>query len=156
LVWVKIGQRVPVVRITEDEQEAYDFDWYASDASGVIAHFASAGKELPAIVSESREDLQELHAYFNALPEDSAFTVLETKKDRNLISFETMAARGLYSYDTDPCTDDLLYSCIAKPAQALLVSTLPLKIQRLVERVRLKNGTFEGCLNISNADIGII
>jgi hypothetical protein len=133
--------------IPESEQEATDFDWFAVDESGCIAHFATAGfKLLPRSVSASAEDLEKMTAFFTQLPpagagyhvEDDSFGN-DPKRPPDYTSFFEMADRGLYSFDSDPSiVPGLAYYRVAKPARVLTLESLPSRIREIVSRTVLK------------------
>lgn len=61
--------RQTTMRISDDEQNCRDLDWYCVDIQGRVGHFASAGfKQVPQSVAESAEDLASLHEFFSSLP----------------------------------------------------------------------------------------
>jgi hypothetical protein len=95
------------MRIADVEQETTDFDWFAVDEQGSIAHFATAGfKGLPASVAAFAEDLTIATDYFvNHAPVISGHRInQDIGRDRDdwkgearyLRSFVEMAEKGLY------------------------------------------------------------
>lgn len=141
------------MRIDDIEQNATDFNWFAVDERGYLAHFATAGfKLLPATVSSSAEDLTLITDYFiNRAPAISGHAVNrdierdrcdwkgEDGEARYLRSFVEMALRGLYSYDIEtyirPTT---AYFCVAIPTRPLSIEDLPEEVGVIVRRTVLK------------------
>jgi hypothetical protein len=133
------------LRISEQEQEETDFDWFCLDLDGEVGHFTTAGfKKLPKSVAESKENLSLLAEYFLraapgygghivdpelivALPEP------QQRGERYLRSFIAMADKGLYSYDiaTYP-TSESSYFRVASPSKPLHSSELPLEIREVL------------------------
>jgi len=106
-----------------------DWDWYASDADGHIAHFTSAGlRALPASVKQSAETTLALTAFFESLPERSIDVHLSVRAEQEvaqladtakfewrLRDFVRSARRGLFSYDTEMVHGKADYYLIASP-----------------------------------------
>jgi hypothetical protein len=140
------------VRIDEVEQESTDFDWFAVDEQGHLAHFATAGfKHLPATVTLSAEDLAVVTDYFhNRAPIFSGHQVNpdigcdrsdwkgEAAEARYLSSFVEMAGRGLYSYDIETYVKPMTaYFCVAIPTRPLSIEDLPQEVRVIVRNTVL-------------------
>ena len=111
------------MRISDDEQNYKDLDWYCVDSEGRIGHFASAGyKRIPPSVAESSEDLNLLNEFFTSLPAaphahelDEQLTE-QQRSERYLHSFVEMADRGLFSFDIETYpTPETCYFRVAIP-----------------------------------------
>jgi hypothetical protein len=102
-----------LTKITEDEQESTDFDWFCVDDAGEIGHFTTAGfKRLPRNVERSAEDRDVLEEFFERqlkggrgyqLDADLSKEIptLKSGLERYLRDFVAMAGRGLYSFDIE-------------------------------------------------------
>jgi hypothetical protein len=126
-----------------------DWDWYASDADGHIAHFTSAGlRALPASVKQSAETALALTAFFGSLPERSVDVHLSARAEQEvaqlaetakiewrLRDFVRSARRGLFSYDTEMVHGKADYYLIASPKQPLTVDELPYEIRSTLLQV---------------------
>jgi hypothetical protein len=147
------------MRIKEIDQEVYDFDWFAVDTGGYLVHFASGGGNLPNTVAASREDLEELHEYFLALPIISASVHINLNLAQTVKNIPDMhwytessieyAQRGIFSFNktdlTHPRTNNY-YHLVAYPENALSLTELPATIATLVSRTILPfsvRGAFE-------------
>jgi hypothetical protein len=134
------------MRITDEEQNHTDFDWFCVDRDGSIGHFASAGfKSIPPSVSESAEDLQFLIDFFaqlNARSEGHTVDALlpaEKRKERFLRSFTSMANRGLYSFDVESyLKPDSCYYRVAIPNAPIRFHELPEAVRSILGRTVLK------------------
>jgi hypothetical protein len=103
------------MKISETEQESTDFDWYAVDEEGFLAHFTSAGfKYLPVSVVADVEALQVLDDYFRCAAPRGGHKIAadlatrmhrdwkgEQLEGRYLQNFVAMANRGLHSFDIE-------------------------------------------------------
>lgn len=139
------------MRITDDQMEVTDFDWFGVDEDGLIAHFASAGfKRLPESVVQSAEDLQTVADYFNQLaPSKGAYHVdpelasrppwaTPAAKTRYLKCFGHMAERGLYSFDIDSYLGtNTAYFRVAIPESPVTIHELPGPLSDIVKRTLL-------------------
>ena len=144
------------MRISDDEQNCRDLDWYCVDIQGRVGHFASAGfKQVPQSVAESAEDLASLHEFFSSLPAIPNAHVLddrltsEHRTERYLHSFVAMADRGLFSYDVETyLTPDTHYFRAAIPKQPLRFLDLPTKVREVLSRTTLSSSSLEECSTI--------
>src|SRR5436190_342436 len=108
-----------MTEIPYDEETTRDWDWFAVDEDGSIAHLAtSTFRRLPQSVRSDWERAEGLIGYFEAAPEVSEFSVRpefwdsekaqgspnirgsNAERERYFQYFAKMARRGLYSYDT--------------------------------------------------------
>jgi hypothetical protein len=141
------------VRIDEIEQDGTDFDWFAVDEEGSVAHFATVGfKRLPATISCSAEDLTVVTDYFlNRAPVVSEHQINqdigrnrddwkgEAAEGRYLKSFVEMADRGLYSYDIETYVNPATaYFCVAVPTRPVSIEHLPENVRIILKRTVLK------------------
>jgi len=141
------------MRISEEEQNCTDFDWFCVDSNGNVGHFASAGfKTLPPTVSESAEDLSFLSAFFNGLnatPEAHVLDELlspEHRTERYLRSFIAMANRGLFSFDIESyLKSDICYFRVAMPKVPLRLVDIPPNVREVLGRTILKGHLLESC-----------
>ena len=132
--------------IDANSERGRDWDWYASDAKGHIAHFTSAGlRALPASVKQSAETALALTAFFESLPERSVDVHLSARAEQEvaqladtakiewrLRDFVRAARRGLFSYDTEMTHEKSDYYLIASPEQPLTVNDLSHKIRSML------------------------
>jgi hypothetical protein len=136
------------------EQWDRDFDWFAVDAVGQLAHFTTAGmKKLPQSVAASAEDLALVTRYF----EESAAhrcrhevesTISNRNDERYLRSFIAMANKGLFSFDIEShLSPAAAYFRVATPTSPTHLSELPTPVGEIVARTRI-GGTFRERLHI--------
>jgi len=132
--------------IDANSEHDRDWDWYASDASGHIAHFTSAGlRVLPASVKRSAETTLALIAFFESLPDRSLDVLLSARAEQELAQitekakiewrlreFVRTARRGLFSFDTEMLHGKSDYYLIAAPEQPLTVDELPYEIRSML------------------------
>jgi hypothetical protein len=109
--------------ISDTDQEVYDYDWFAVDKEGHVGRFSTGGNgAMPKVVAASREDLQSIADFFNALAPSTEATLAprarkaagdvnwrkrwtgppmdaEAAAARCFEDFMRMARRGLYSFD---------------------------------------------------------
>ena len=138
------------MRITDEEQQSLDLDWFGVDPDGHIGHFASAGfKQIPPSAAESAEDLNYLVSFFQALTplpaghELDAALPSKCRTARYLQSFVFMARRGLFSFDIDSyLKPDICYFRVAFPAEPLRIGDLPEEVRRILSRTQLKDRSF--------------
>ena len=136
------------------EQWDRDFDWFAVDAVGQLAHFTTAGmKKLPESVAVSAEDLALITSYFEKIAAHRGFhevesNISEKNGDRYLRSFIAMADKGLFSFDIEShLAPSAAYFRVATPTSPLHLSELPTPISDIVARTRIE-GTFSQRLHI--------
>lgn len=147
--------------ISVEEQNSYDFDWFAVDSEGYLAHFASGGCSLPKSIGEFfdsisimmlAEDVQSINdsSEFVINPE---LTNLKELNDENSLknyvrTFVAYARKGLYSYDTaQPARlHNKEYHLIASPVNRLNINALPQSISRLIKTSYL--GKFKNAVTI--------
>jgi hypothetical protein len=133
------------MQISDIDQEVTDFDWYAVEANGYLVQFASGGGPLPASVASSLEALQQLHAYFLALPIQATPVRLTqlaadiVDVERYVKSFVNYAQRGLFSFDKTDLAhrNNMMYHLVAYPEAPLSLAELPTEIAALASRTRL-------------------
>ena len=130
--------------ISEGEQRAYDFDWFAVDTVGYLVNLTSWGGKLPASVAASKENLKMLENYFSALPELSTDKEFEAKftdatPDGELSTYLEYIRRGFFSFDRIDYNnhDSCVYQLVAQPPRPLLVADLPPDIAAIVPQTRL-------------------
>ena len=139
------------MRISDDEQNYKDLDWYCVDKEGRVGHFASAGyKLIPPSVAESAEDLNLLDEFFSSLPaaphahELDAHLTEQQRSERYLHSFVEMADRGLFSFDIETYpTPETCYFRVAIPKEPLRFTELPKRIRDVLGRTSLKNSALQ-------------
>lgn len=153
------------MRIIEIDQETYDFNWFAVDTDGYLIHFASIGGKLPNSVSASREDLEQLNAYFLCSSIISASACINPNLAQMVKNISNMrwytessieyAQRGLFSfYKTDPAQQrpNNSYHLVAYPENVLSLTELPDTIAAIVSRTVLPFSV----LNVFEIDADII
>jgi len=136
-----------MARISETEEFARDWDWFAVDAAGNIGHFTTAGlRALPESVRSDREGAELLLSYFEATESKTGFSVRpEAKTDsggwglggqeRYLKSFAEMSGKGLFSYDTQMLHGpEAQYYLVTRPDRPLVMTDLPEEIRSLLAR----------------------
>jgi hypothetical protein len=136
------------MEIKEEEVFGIDWDWYAVDTEGNIGHFATAGiRPLPASVRCSKEGLDLVHDFFLKRAEvrgraflteglEKAFGAFNRPVD--WACFLDMAARGLYSFDTELIhTSDASYYVVAKPEHGVVLAELPNDVRGVLERTTI-------------------
>jgi len=136
-----------MTEIPYDEETTRDWDWFAVDDEGNIAHLATGTfRRLPESVRCDWERAEELIAYFEAAPEIGDFAVRaefwesektqgnptilknEAERQRYFRSFAKMAKRGLYSYDTVLKTPGDYYG-VTVPQSPLNIRMLPQEVR---------------------------
>ena len=152
---------------SEEIIDTSDIDWFACDADGRIATFATAAQAfLPLAAHESIADHEMLFDYFVSLPEVSKVSLCEAhlpvfkttmQRTRYLESFYDMAKRGLISYDSEYIDrrpgGDCNYKLIAYPETPLLLSDLPDDIYDRMVRIKIKNACLFSCLRFVTKDM---
>jgi hypothetical protein len=138
---------MPTSEIADDEMFATDFDWFAVDRDGCIGHFTTAGlRRLPESVRISRPRLERLREYFECCPSvGRSILTAGLEKERgfggrplNWMSFLDMAARGLYSYDTELVHEFGLYYRAATPEKPIHLNDLPAEIAEALSATALE------------------
>ena len=144
------------MRISDDEQNYKDLDWYCVDSEGRVGHFTSAGfKRIPPSVAESAEGLNLLHEFFSTLPaapnahELDEHLSPQQRSERYLHSFVEMADKGLFSFDIETYpTPKTCYFRVAIPKQPLLFAELPARVREVLGRTSLKDRSLEQCTTV--------
>jgi len=137
------------MRIDELEQETSDIDWFATDSSGYIIHFASGGGSLPESVASSQEILLQLYQYFLALPDTASASQVQAEpnvaKGADYQSFIRYARRGLFSFEKASLSNlaDPVYSLVARPVVPLTIKNIPEPIATLVRRTTLSDSVLD-------------
>jgi hypothetical protein len=136
------------MRIDFEEQMDRDFDWFAVDTVGHLAHFTTAGmKQLPQSIAASAEDLALVARYFQESATNRGLhevepTISIIQGERYLRDFVAMAGKGLFSFDIEShLSPAAAYFRVATPVSPLHMSELPLAIRDVVARTRIE-GTF--------------
>lgn len=135
------------MEFSEVDQSYTEFDWFCTDKSGYVGHFATAGyKSIPKSVASSAEDLAILKNFFEGLRGKSGQHILdsqlapEQRTERVTQSFVEMADRGLFSFDIGPhLRPGICYFRVALPLTPLRVDDLPDHIRDLLSRTVLEN-----------------
>ncbi|WP_310393291.1 hypothetical protein [Hymenobacter sp.] len=145
--------------ISKEEQQAYDFDWFAVDADGYLVHLSSWGGKLPASVADSRENLETLESYFGTLPElstneeiEATFTAATPNGD--LSSYLEYVRRGLFSFDRIDYNnhDSCAYRLVARPPRPVRAADLPPGIAAVVIQTQLPSAV-TGLANLDTAAV---
>ena len=145
-IWI---YTIDMMSISSIEESDRDWDWYASDPDAMVGHFTTAGiRGLPRTVRQDREAAFRLIHYFDVeAPKSAAYVVRpevemdvggwKDAKARSwyLSSFEDMASKGLFSYDTFLSGPDE-YHLVAFAQVPLHISELPPDIRELVKRTK--------------------
>jgi hypothetical protein len=133
-----------------DFDEYSDLDWFATDRTGAIAHFATGGKgAVPLELLSDRAHVQKTLAIARALPQVCEALINPdlskyvafgdpTAEARYLRSFVAMAERGLFSFD---CYLDseapTPYFLVAKPEVPVSLGSLGVSDTQLLGLIRL-------------------
>ncbi len=138
-----------MTRITEDEQQSIDFDWFCVDEVGDIGHFTTAGfKRLPRSVERSAEDLKLLKEFFQKGFEGGRGYKLDVDLSREiqapnsgagyLRDFVYMADKGLYSFDIETyLRPGSYYFRVAVPLIPLQFEELPRHVREILSQTQL-------------------
>jgi hypothetical protein len=121
-------------------------DWFAPDALGHLAHFATGGRgPVPQHATLTQQRL--LNNFFRALPIRSEVQEAAgwdthagipkgnaRRRKLYLDDYASMSSRGLYSYSVPASWDSsVYYFCVTKPSTTpLLVTDLPTEIRALL------------------------
>src|SRR5215213_8568805 len=98
-----------------------EFDWFATDGAGHIAHFATAGfGPIPAVVVARLDDLRDVDQRVLTLPVSCDAT---GHLDGAIEDWLAMARRGLFSYDWQHWAGP--YRLAATPGRPISVGDLP-------------------------------
>jgi hypothetical protein len=138
------------MEIDEGEEFSRDWDWYAVDLDQQIGHFTTAGiRSLPSSVKRDRCATEAVGVYFQELARTCGYSIRTAAeadaggwktvaiRARYLQSFTDMAARGLFSYNTQLVYNaEAKYYLVAVPECPLRLSDLPLNIRQMVSRTR--------------------
>jgi hypothetical protein len=139
-----------LTKITEDEQQSTDFDWFCVDEAGEIGHFTTAGfKRLPRSAEHSSEDLNALEKFFEAELTSGRGYQLDADLSREipapdcgvgyLRDFAGMADKGLYSFDIETyVSPGSYYFRVAVPLLPLRFEELPPHVRDILYPTRLK------------------
>ncbi|HLJ88967.1 MAG TPA: hypothetical protein VKZ53_19260 [Candidatus Angelobacter sp.] len=138
------------MKINEIEEFTRDWDWFAVDPEGRIAHFTTAGQRaLPRSVKQDQEAALKLIDYFfQETPRGAPYTVRaeaeggagrwadDQARSLYLKDFVAMASAGLFSYNADISGATKNYFQVAFPKEPLYIDQLPSFIYGLVGRTR--------------------
>ena len=147
-----------------DELTTLDIDWFAVDAVGRIAHFATAGTGF--VPEKSKSEHQVSDAAFDVLFEGKEFTqavIIEEnlpnfetvdQKKRYLCTFESMAKRGYFSFDVAGFgADNSSYVLVARPAEPALIKMTDLNDEQSSAVPKFEHGVFDNYrLKVSHED----
>lgn len=127
-----------------------EFDWFAIDQEGQIAHFSSAGYGvIPTLVRDNVDQQLKLNEYFTKMVEKvTTANLIRGKGKRD--DWLNMAQRGLYSYDFKHW--DGPYILIAKPDVPINIRILPDEIYTLLREVCFCNVDFRELESIRPED----
>ena len=134
----------------------YDYDWFALDRDGFVGHFASGGSSLmPESLLKSDEVYGMVLHFIRSLPILGKASVVTRRKIR-LQTFESMAEKGLYSFNCGVTRFSLLqrYEVIARPTIPLTVHSI--KAQDIVSALMQTTMTkvrFPHCRMIGRATV---
>lgn len=123
---------------SETEQHNKDIDWFFTDQTNRIFHVASAGGQLPGLISENDRNNKEisrvvdrLEPRFDVAINDGVFNIIGYQNEGDyarslyLESFIFYAKRGIYSCDKSVLNsfESTNYHLVASPASGFLTST---------------------------------
>ena len=122
-----------------DQFEGREFDWFAVDSAGYIAHFSTAGfGPVPIIILETFSTADLLPDEILRLsPQSGAVGHLPG----DLTDWLSMAARGLHSFDWQHW--DGPYRRAATPETPRHIATLPEPVQTSIRFITFSNTHFE-------------
>ena len=127
-------------RISADECEWMDVEWYGVDRQGNVAVFCSGGTgNLPEFVCADAERAEELVRYFEKAPIMTSSMVPIPASDIAEQAARSFAERGLYSFDADDGTGQDVAMCQtyytkhASPQKPLNYEMLPEHIRELLK-----------------------
>ena len=129
----------------------FEFDWLACDGRNHVAFFSTAGAGFyPVYFSMNLDEYR--HAIGNLLKmkETSDVAFFPEIKAGLKNDWRDLAARGLFSYDCDPCGGD--YVLVAKPLKPIFISDLPRDLARIVSIERFKSIDFSASNKIKPSD----
>lgn len=128
-----------------------EFDWIGVDADGHVALFTSGGGGLiPPLPSLDIESHDAAIAAILALPPSTTARFAPTLDPRCTNTWQLVAERGLYAYDSSPNADP--YQHEAAPTVAIHVGALPSSIVATFVRLRA-DLCFETRARITMADL---
>ncbi len=147
---------------SQEEQHNKDIDWFFTNLTDRIFHVASAGGQLPELISENGlrnkeigSGIDRLEPRFNITINDGVFNIIGYQnevgraRDLYLESFIFYAKRGIYSCDKSILSsfENKHYHLVASPASRYLTSTQfsrGLKLPRIDKEIDItKSDTFD-------------
>jgi hypothetical protein len=115
--------------------EGREYDWLASDITGCVALFSTAGAGYaPRAFLEDTDAHYEAIQALLALPETTVAARAPQLSDEYVNTWKLVAERGLYAYDCNPNGGP--YQLVAVPATPIRTDQLPPAIAHLVVMVR--------------------
>ena len=129
-------------RISADECEFRDMEWYGVDRQGNIAVFCSGGVgNLPEFICESEERADELMEYFDKIPKSTNSILIfpKTKIGRVEQTAKDFSDKGLYYFDSDDGTKlevatlHKYYTKHSYPEKPLKYDLLPKHIREILK-----------------------
>jgi hypothetical protein len=117
-----------------------EFDWFAVDRDGHIAHFSTAGYgPVPVVVKEHFGDHVKLKEHFLKSRGKGSADLLN--HDGNREDWLNMARHGIYSFDFKHWEGP--YILIAKPSAPIKIQDFPEEIRVVIKRVRFNAVCFK-------------
>ena len=129
-------------RISADEWEYTDMEWYGVDRKGNIAVFCSAGEaNLPEFVCENAERADKLIEYFHKMDKTTSCILLfpKTETEGAKRTAKDFSEKGLYYFDANDgtqsgiCTFQKYYTKHSYPQTAIKYELLPKHIREMLK-----------------------
>ena len=121
-----------------EQFEGREFDWFAVDVEGKLAHFSTAGDgPVPLSVLEHFVDADSISEVLLSLPEAGEAT---GHLPHNIEDWLQMARRGIYSYDWKQSSGPDRRA--ATPEKPIHVSALPQQLQTSLAIARFHTANF--------------
>ncbi|MCZ8285894.1 MAG: hypothetical protein O9353_10620 [Bacteroidia bacterium] len=147
---------------SELDQHNKDIDWFFTDQTNRIFHVASAGGQLPGLISENDRNNKQISRVidrqepeFDITINDGLFDIIGYQNEGDYVrylyleSFIFYAKRGIYSCDKSVLNsfESTNYHLVASPASGYLTSTQlgsVLKLPRINKEIDItKSNTFD-------------
>lgn len=134
--------------MSKDEILNGEFDWFASDNNGHIAHFSSGGTHIaPLSVKNNLDNQVRLEGLLKELPIVTK-AIIKSKDHNN--DWYSFAQKGIFSYDIKHW--DGPYFLVAAPEKPIRLYSLPKEVQSLLKQVCIQTSEFRQLSEINVKD----